>query len=153
MSLILNTLQDLSSAIAQIGGAGSNINAAMLENLKSSAFARAFGDATKRFKVANPVSDNDAVNLQSLKEIGIDQKYYDETANRSVNITYKNTTKKPILILLTNKNTSNYYFLIDGDNVSKFSSSGNLLNSSYIIPPDSTYMLSGGTIELWIELK
>jgi len=63
MSLVLNTLQDLSDAITKIGGAGSKINAGMLENLKSSAFARAFGDVAKRFKVANAKDTKDAVNL------------------------------------------------------------------------------------------
>jgi len=162
MSLILNTLQDLTDAIAKIGGTGSKINAGMLENLKSNAFARAFGDATKRFKVANPVTGNDAVNMQSLREIGVGQTWVDETANRAKAITYTNSSNKPIQVLLNlggdgsgNNSCTFYIDNVDSGEI-RTDHDGKTISPivNIIIPAGSVYKVDGSlTIVRWLELK
>jgi len=162
MSLVLDTLQDLADAIAKIGGAGSKVNAGMLENLKSNAFARAFGDATKRFKVADAKDDKDAVNMQSLKEIGVGQTWIDETSNRAKGVTYTNTSNKPIQLLLNlggdgsgNNSCTFYIDNVDSGEI-RTDHDGKTISPivNIIIPAGSVYKVDGSlTIVRWLELK
>ncbi|EHZ6657248.1 phage tail protein [Campylobacter jejuni] len=102
--------------------------------------------------------DEEFVNLGTLKKLisslsnglGVGQRYVDCIHTRSRNVTYTNTTGKPIMIIADS-----------GDHRGKVSYyvDGNLLVSSedgqevtFIVPPNSTYSFSGPCYSFW-ELR
>lgn len=93
--------------------------------------------------------------------MGVGQTWQNVTVSRANNVTYSNTTGKPIQVQVgCNSNTSGWgYFKVDGVNVSSIyinASDQILIITSVVIPSGSTYSLSmpGTIFNLnWVELR
>ena len=93
------------------------------------------------------------------RDFGIGQTVQDVTASRALVTTYTNSTGKPILISITvsggNDNLTTT-LIVNGVAVARVSNSsqyGQTKNICYVIPPSSTYSLTGSPIILWTELR
>lgn len=102
--------------------------------------------------------DEEFVNLSTLKKLisslsnglGVGQRYVDCIHTRSPNVTYTNTTGKPIMIIADSgvyKGKVNYY--VDGN---RLVSSEDCQEVTFIVPPNSTYSFSGHCYSFW-ELR
>ncbi|ELV9646535.1 phage tail protein [Campylobacter coli] len=102
--------------------------------------------------------DEEFVNLGTLKKLisslsnglGVGQRYVDCIRTRSPNVTYTNTTGKPIMIIAdsgVHKGKVNYY--VDGNFLV---SSEDAQEVTFIVPPNSTYRFSGPCYSFW-ELR
>lgn len=102
--------------------------------------------------------DEEFVNLSTLKKLisslsnglGVGQRYVDCIHTRSPNVTYTNTTGKPIMIIADSgvyKGKVNYY--VDGN---RLVSSEDCQEVTFIVPPNSTYSFSGRCYSFW-ELR
>ncbi|EAI3071987.1 phage tail protein [Campylobacter coli] len=102
--------------------------------------------------------DEEFVNLGTLKKIisslsnglGVGQRYVDCIHTRSPNVTYTNTTGKPIMIIADSgdhRGKVNYY--VDGNFLV---SSEDAQEVTFIVPPNSTYSFSGPCYSFW-ELR
>ncbi|WP_369309195.1 phage tail protein [Providencia rettgeri] len=93
--------------------------------------------------------------------LGYGQKWQDVTSNRKYNTNYTNTTGKPIVVYLAGSTNSGNQlsFTLDGItcNHFKFSSTGQNINITAIIPPSSTYNFNGSGVNAsyfkWLELR
>lgn len=93
------------------------------------------------------------------KMFGVGQTVQNVTASRALSTTYTNSTNKPILISITvsgvNDNLTTT-LTVDGVAVARVGNSnqyGQVKNISYVIPPSSTYSVTGSPITLWTELR
>ena len=134
-------------------------------------FALLGGNANQRFKVADAVNDDEAVNkLQTLGLIdanavglGIDQTWQDVSSSRSMGVTYTNTSGKPICVAISfvdpvASNSTQFYFYINGVMVFEYyiyTSSDEIGNIFCVIPNGATYSTSTGneSIRHWHELR
>ncbi|EIR1325421.1 phage tail protein [Campylobacter coli] len=102
--------------------------------------------------------DEEFVNLGTLKKLisslsnglGVGQRYVDCIHTRSPNVTYTNTTGKPIMIIAdsgVHQGKVNYY--VDGNFIV---SSEDFQEVTFIVPPNSTYSFSGPCYSFW-ELR
>ncbi|EFM0806878.1 phage tail protein [Campylobacter coli] len=102
--------------------------------------------------------DEEFVNLGTLKKLisslsnglGVGQRYVDCIHTRSPNVTYTNTTGKPIMIIADSgvrQGKVNYY--VDGNFLV---SSEDAQEVTFIVPPNSTYSFSGPCYSFW-ELR
>ncbi|EIQ9084947.1 phage tail protein [Campylobacter coli] len=102
--------------------------------------------------------DEEFVNLGTLKKLisslsnglGVGQRYVDCIHTRSPNVTYTNTTGKPIMIIAdsgVHQGKVNYY--VDGNFLV---SSEDAQEVTFIVPPNSTYSFSGPCYSFW-ELR
>ncbi|EAJ1864296.1 phage tail protein [Campylobacter coli] len=102
--------------------------------------------------------DEEFVNLGTLKKLisslsnglGVGQRYVDCIHTRSPNVTYTNTTGKPIMIIAdsgVHQGKVNYY--VDGNFLV---SSEDYQEATFIVPPNSTYSFSGPCYSFW-ELR
>ncbi|ECR0918342.1 phage tail protein [Campylobacter coli] len=102
--------------------------------------------------------DEEFVNLGTLKKLisslsnglGVGQRYVDCIHTRSPNVTYTNTTGKPIMIITDSgayRGKVNYY--VDGNFLV---SSEDCQEVTFIVPPNSTYSFSGPCYSFW-ELR
>ncbi|EMX9391931.1 phage tail protein [Campylobacter coli] len=102
--------------------------------------------------------DEEFVNLGTLKKLisslsnglGVGQRYVDCIHTRSPNVTYTNTTGKPIMIIAdsgVDQGKVNYY--VDGNFLV---SSEDAQEVTFIVPPNSTYSFSGPCYSFW-ELR
>ncbi|EHF1082804.1 phage tail protein [Campylobacter coli] len=102
--------------------------------------------------------DEEFVNLGTLKKLisslsnglGVGQRYVDCIHTRSPNVTYTNTTGKPIMIIAdsgVHRGKVNYY--VDGNFLV---SSEDAQEVTFIVPPNSTYSFSGPCYSFW-ELR
>lgn len=102
--------------------------------------------------------DEEFVNLGTLKKLisslsnglGVGQRYVDCIHTRSPNVTYTNTTGKPIMIIAdsgVHRGKVNYY--VDGNFLV---SSEDCQEVTFIVPPNSTYSFSGPCYSFW-ELR
>ncbi|ELB3249001.1 phage tail protein, partial [Campylobacter coli] len=102
--------------------------------------------------------DEEFVNLGTLKKLisslsnglGVGQRYVDCIHTRSPNVTYTNTTGKPIMIITDSgayRGKVNYY--VDGNFLV---SSEDYQEVTFIVPPNSTYSFSGPCYSFW-ELR
>ncbi|EKY3790814.1 phage tail protein [Campylobacter coli] len=102
--------------------------------------------------------DEEFVNLGTLKKLisslsnglGVGQRYVDCIHTRSPNVTYTNTTGKPIMIIADSgvrRGKVNYY--VDGNFLV---SSEDCQEVTFIVPPNSTYSFSGPCYSFW-ELR
>ncbi|EAK0103480.1 phage tail protein [Campylobacter coli] len=102
--------------------------------------------------------DEEFVNLGTLKKLisslsnglGVGQRYVDCIHTRSPNVTYTNTTGKPIMIIAdsgVHQGKVNYY--VDGNFLV---SSEDFQEVTFIVPPNSTYSFSGPCYSFW-ELR
>ncbi len=102
--------------------------------------------------------DEEFVNLSTLKKfisslsngLGVGQRYVDCIHTRSPNVTYTNTTGKPIMIIAdsgVHQGKVNYY--VDGNFLV---SSEDFQEVTFIVPPNSTYSFSGSCYSFW-ELR
>ena len=99
-------------------------------------------------------------NTSDLKEIGVGQTWQDVTASRVVGTTYTNTTGKPIVVNIDQQPNAGYtqlQFFINSVRVANLGA-----NSTYsvfpnftgiIVPNGSTYSISGGALNKWMELR
>ena len=97
--------------------------------------------------------------LIDSSSFGVGQTVQNVTASRALSTTYTNSTNKPILISITvsggNDNLTTT-LTVDGVAVARVSNSnqyGQVKNISYVIPPSSTYSVTGSPITLWTELR
>ncbi|EHR1944294.1 phage tail protein [Campylobacter coli] len=102
--------------------------------------------------------DEEFVNLGTLKKLisslsnglGVGQRYVDCIHTRSPNVTYTNTTGKPIMIIADSgayRGKVNYY--VDGNFLV---GSEDYQEVTFIVPPNSTYSFSGPCYSFW-ELR
>ncbi len=102
--------------------------------------------------------DEEFVNLSTLKKfisslsngLGVGQRYVNCIHTRSPNVTYTNTTGKPIMIIADSearRQKVNYY--VDGNFLV---SSEDGQEVTFIVPPNSTYSFSGPCYSFW-ELR
>ncbi|EAH7371401.1 phage tail protein [Campylobacter jejuni] len=102
--------------------------------------------------------DEEFVNLGTLKKLisslsnglGVGQRYVNCIHTRSPNVTYTNTTGKPIMIIAdsgVHEGKVNYY--VDGN---RLASSEDGQEVTFIVPPNSTYSFSGSCYSFW-ELR
>lgn len=102
--------------------------------------------------------DEEFVNLSTLKKLisslsnglGVGQRYVDCIHTRSPNVTYTNTTGKPIMIIADSgvyQGKVNYY--VDGNCLV---GSEDCQEVTFIVPPNSTYSFSGPCYSFW-ELR
>ncbi|EJU5068737.1 phage tail protein, partial [Campylobacter coli] len=102
--------------------------------------------------------DEEFVNLGTLKKLisslsnglGVGQRYVNCIHTRSPNVTYTNTTGKPIMIIAdsgVHQGKVNYY--VDGNFLV---SSEDFQEVTFIVPPNSTYSFSGPCYSFW-ELR
>lgn len=102
--------------------------------------------------------DEEFVNLSTLKKfisslsngLGVGQRYVDCIHTRSPNVTYTNTTGKPIMIIAdsgVHQGKVNYY--VDGNFLV---GSEDCQEVTFIVPPNSTYSFSGSCYSFW-ELR
>ncbi|EMO3062579.1 phage tail protein [Campylobacter jejuni] len=102
--------------------------------------------------------DEEFVNLGTLKKLisslsnglGVGQRYVDCIHTRSPNVTYTNTTGKPIMIIAdsgVHQGKVNYY--VDGNFLV---GSEEFQEVTFIVPPNSTYSFSGPCYSFW-ELR
>ncbi len=128
------------------------------------------GSATQLFKAKAGAASDDVVNkgqldtkanTADLKEIGVGQTWQDVKNDRKNDITYTNTTGKPIMINISasTTDTEKVSLFIGDEEVSFFkqyvSSSDIWVTLSAIVPSDATYRLSSeqGIINTWQELR
>lgn len=104
------------------------------------------------------------VNGRVSESIGVNQTYQDVTASRINNITYYNTTGKPIYVIVNSANgttEAGHEFYINNIRICTSSVAGvDLATSQFqvtsvIVPPNSSYkaVLISGTLASWFELK
>ena len=80
--------------------------------------------------------------------------WVDETANRAVGTTYTNTTGHPIMVSIKTETGESMIYTVDGiDIAGSYDSNGINVPVSFIVPNNSTYLVSGGSILIWTELK
>lgn len=105
-------------------------------------------------------ADNAATTAATDKAIGWGQTWKDKSGVREANVTYTNTTGKPIFVSLAVGNTpsTRYYVKVDNINVGS-TSTETMENISFIVPDDSTYIYANtnysstnGEITAWAEL-
>ena len=113
-------------------------------------------------EVSSAITDAVApkANTADLKEIGVNQTWQDVTASRAVGTTYTNTTGKPIVVNIDQQPNAAYtqlQFFINSVRVANLGA-----NSAYsvypnftgiIVPNGSTYSISGGALNKWMELR
>lgn len=115
------------------------------------------GSSAQRFKVANAVNDDEAINklqaeiISNNTALGIEQTWQNMTASRVEDTTYTNTTGKPIFVNI--KCLTRYAaagtgttLKVDGQNIA-FTGNGNETADDYdtvsgIVPNGSTYSFS-----------
>lgn len=93
--------------------------------------------------------------------LGYNQKWQDVTANRTFNTTYTNTMNKPIVVYIVGSTNSGHQlsFTLDGIvcNHFKFSSTGQNINLTIIVPQGSSYSFNGNGVNKsyfkWLELR
>jgi hypothetical protein len=97
--------------------------------------------------------------------IGVGQSWQDLTVSRAVNVTYTNSTSKPIQVAVSLNNVSSstfFYFYVNSVIVSSQARNGNLNNTAFvtaIIPVGSTYRAdiavggNGFSLASWSELR
>ncbi|WP_407928558.1 phage tail protein [Campylobacter sp. W0014] len=96
--------------------------------------------------------DNELVNLDTLKKLvlGIGQKYINCTQARVSNVTYTNTTGRPILVCADSNFTNQITdYFVDGNNLFR---AENQQEVTFIVPANSTYKYIG-VIGYWWELR
>jgi hypothetical protein len=100
-------------------------------------------------------------NTADLKEIGVGQTWQNVTASRTAGTTYTNSTGKPIMVVVSGKNSTGndvVSILVDGVAVNStriVATSYSYVSSSAIVPNNSTYSVAVGTdvLSRWIELR
>ncbi|EAO7079407.1 phage tail protein [Campylobacter jejuni] len=102
--------------------------------------------------------DEEFVNLGTLKKLisslsnglGVGQRYVDCIHTRSPNVTYTNTTGKPIMIIAdSGAHQRKVKYCVDGNFLV---SSEDAQEVTFIVPPNSTYSFSGPCYSFW-ELR
>jgi hypothetical protein len=93
---------------------------------------------------------------QTLSEIGVGQTWQDLTASRAMDVTYTNSTGKPIFVSIYSPGgTDANALVVDGIVVAKASDSDANTTTVYaIVPNNSTYHRpSGSGVDRWTELR
>lgn len=108
------------------------------------------------------INSSDIAIKTDLKEIGVGQTWQDVTASRASNVTYTNSTGKPIMVLICTAAAQNCSIdvTISGSvfhRMAHNAPSGVLSNKAaieFIVPNGITYSaVIGGVIEKWNELR
>ena len=101
----------------------------------------------------------DTLDTTTSSTFGVGQTVQNVTASRALGTTYTNSTGKPILISVTvvgiNDSTATT-LTVDGVAAAIVVDSnryGQAKNICYVIPPSSTYSVTGSPITLWTELR
>jgi hypothetical protein len=91
--------------------------------------------------------------LMAMSGLGYGQTWQSLAASRSINVTYYNTTKRPIIVILDTTAVSAMHFEIGGVNMGAYPAS--TLIVTYIIPIGQSYQFAGSsvTISSWCELR
>ena len=104
-------------------------------------------------------TDGSVVSWADAGAIGVGQTWQDVTASRASNVTYTNTTGKPIQVSIKSSNNTNpsTELTVDGKSVSvcSIASTGGIVSVSAIVPNGSTYKCGPiwSQIGTWLELR
>jgi hypothetical protein len=109
----------------------------------------------------DPATDSEnwekAIDSTNEQQIGVRQSWQDVTANRSLGVTYTNTTGKAIVVSIGTVTTGVAGY-VDGSQIMRQLSTDSTVAMSgiMIVPPNSTYIVSGyvtGGFDFWKELR
>lgn len=111
--------------------------------------------------VPTPTSNNQAASKGYADDvsIGVGQSYLDVTASRSQNVTYTNSTGKPIFVIIEHTQSANTTATITLSSVSfrvgsASAQTANVNSTTFIVPNGSTYRISGASsVSKWLELR
>jgi len=158
----------LLAAIKEVDGSGSGIDADKLDGLEASNFANMQGDNTQTFKVATAVNADEAVSKAQMDSglgnkadkadvIGINQTWQNVLASRSDNVTYTNSTGKPIMVAVSYNASSNGNdeFYVNGVKIaSNVLPGGEDITMTFIVPDGDTYKANtSNSFRSWFELR
>lgn len=119
------------------------------------------------YKTGLKSGGGDVITTRNISKyaLGVNQKWFDVTNQRVINVIYTNTTGKPIFIhvvvwLLNSESAVSATLFVDDVRI-KFGGGGfshdgawKMDNVNIIVPANSTYKLeSSGTIYNWVELR
>lgn len=111
--------------------------------------ALTFDGTNLSLKKGDQTSDN--VNLSNLYGLGYGQTWQNVTASRGANVTYTNTTGKPIEVLIQASGTGNQIVTIDDETIVDYFTSGYGF-CSFIVPNGCAYRINSG-FNKWLELR
>ncbi|EPJ0731115.1 phage tail protein, partial [Morganella morganii] len=88
---------------------------------------------------------------------GIGQKWYSVRNERQTGVTYRNNTKKAIVVSYFVYSGKSAYAIVDGVNVvtARAGQNGEAytdISATFIVPPDSDYSITGDVVS-WSELR
>jgi len=126
------------------------------------------GSATQTFKVADAVNADEAVSKAQMDSglgnkadkadvIGINQTWQNVLASRSDNVTYTNSTGKPIMVVVSYNASSNGIdeFYVNGVKIaSNVLPDGEDITMTFIVPDGDTYKANtSNSFRSWFELR
>jgi hypothetical protein len=97
------------------------------------------------------VSGNDLVNFSQV--IGVGQTWQNVKASRAANVTYTNTTGKPIMVVISETGDNGGAMLtVNGVIVCYATTNNNDVPMSAIVPNNGTYIFNDAFMH-WVELR
>lgn len=93
--------------------------------------------------------------LAAMSSVGYGQTWQNVLGSRAVNVTYYNTTGRPIIVSISAAASVNIDVLCNGVAVSQTNSSSFQSQHTFIAPPGASYIWNSasGTIAKWAELR
>ena len=158
MSKVIDNIEDIASIDAKANLASPTFTGTPTLPTGTIAATQAAGDNST--KVATTAF---AKTVAESNAIGVGQTWQDVLASRAFNVTYTNSTGKPIEVAITILSSAIYTyarFYVDGVWISSIgngnSSGDRLFSFSHIVKPNSTYKLEyqdAPSISKWFELR
>ena len=92
--------------------------------------------------------------LTAMSSLGYGQTWQNVAGSRSSGVTYYNTTGRPISVNLSTTSATIAVATVDGIKISSSAANGNAYGTfSFIVPNGSSYSISYGTVDTWVELR
>jgi hypothetical protein len=157
VSITGGNITGITALLANAGGTG-------LSSLTANAVL--VGNGTGTVKTVSPgtsgnVLTSDGTNWSSsCALIGVNQTWQNLSGSRGTDVTYTNTTGRPIQVLVTLVNTGGAWMYINGNLVIRqfydVNTGAGQVGYSFvtaIIPAESTYLVTAGGLSTWYELR
>lgn len=84
---------------------------------------------------------------------GNNQKLQDVTNLRSKNVNYINDTLLPIIVMISETDNSNDYIYVDEQLIMRTTAAEADVTLTFIVPPKSSYKITGTNFTKWIEYR